>query len=95
MSARLTFSSGTSVSVVAELHSKFNHHPYTNCDQTSASNLSHDLLQVGHIVGGTNQSSSATKEGVGTSCIYNGVLLSLLDGRARETDIVGVLLDWQ
>ena len=81
--------------VVAELDSKLDDHPHTNGDQTAGSNPGHDLLQVGDIVGGTNQSSSTSEEGVGTSGIYNGVLLALLDGRTREADIVGVFLHRQ
>ena len=81
--------------VIAKLDSQLNDHPYTDGHQAGASNLGHDLLQVGHIVGGPNQCSSTTKEGVGASCVHNGMLLSLLDGGARETDIIAVLLDRQ
>lgn len=81
--------------VVAKLHGKLNHHPDTNGKQASASNLGHDLLQVGNIVGSTNQRGSASKEGVGTSGVDDSFLLTLLDGGARETDIVGVLLHRQ
>ena len=81
--------------VVAKLDSKLDDHPNTNGNQTTGSNPGHDLLQVGHVVGGANQSSSTSKEGVGTSGVYNGMLLALLDGRTREADIVGVLLHRQ
>lgn len=81
--------------VVAKLDSKLNDHPDANGDQTASSNLGHDLLQIGHIVGGANQRSSTSKEGIGTSGIHNGMLLSLLDGGAREADVIGVLLDRQ
>ncbi len=95
VSTRLTFTTSTGMPVVAKLDCKLNDHPNTNGDQTASSNLGHDLLQVGHIVGGANQRSSTSKEGVGTSGIHNRMLLSLLDSRARETDVVGVLLDRQ
>ena len=80
---------------MAKLDCKLNDHPDTDGDQTASSNLGHDLLQIGHVVGGANQCSSTSKEGVGTSSIHDGMLLSLLDGRAREADVVGVLLDRQ
>ncbi len=95
VSTRLTFTPSTGMPVVAKLDCKLNDHPNTNGDQTASSNLGHDLLQIGHVVGGANQRSSTPKEGVGTGSIHNGMLLSLLDGRARETDVVGVLLDRQ
>lgn len=88
-----TFTSLAGVTVVTKLYSQLNNNPDSNSDQASASNFGHDLLQVGDVVGGPNQSSSATKEGVGTSCIDNSMLLSLLDGRAREADVIAVLLD--
>ena len=81
--------------VVTKLHSNLDHHPDTNGNQAGSSNLGHDLLQVGDIVGGANQSSSTSKEGVGTSGIHDGVLLALLDSGARKADIIGVLLDRQ
>ncbi len=65
---------------MAKLDRDLNDNPHSNGEQAGASNLGHDLLQVGHIVGGTNQSSSTSKEGVGSSCVHNGLLLSLLDG---------------
>ena len=95
VSTRLTFTTSTGMPVVAKLHCKLNDHPDTNGDETASSNLGHDLLQVGHIVGGANERSSTSKEGVGTSSIHDGMLLSLLDGRAREAHVVGVLLDRQ
>ena len=82
VSTRLTFTTSTCMPVVAKLDCKLNDHPNTDGDQTASSNLGHDLLQVGHIVGGANQRSSASKEGVGTSGIHDRMLLSLLDGRA-------------
>ena len=91
----LTFTTSAGVSVVTKLDSQLDDNPHTNGDQAGASNLGHDLLQVGNIVGGANQGSSTTKEGVGTSGVHNGVLLSLLDGGPRETHIVCVLLHWQ
>ena len=81
------------MSVVSKLHGQLNDHPDSNSDQAGASNLGHDLLQIGHIVGGSDQCSGTTKEGVGTRCVNNGVLLSLLDGGAREADVIAVLLD--
>lgn len=90
---KLTFTTTTGVSVVTKLDSQLDDHPNTNGDKASASNLGHDLLQVGYIVGGTNQSSCAAKEGVGTSGVHHGVLLSLLNGGAREADITAELLD--
>ena len=92
---RLTFSTTTCVSVVTELDSQLNDHPHSNGNQASATNLGHDLLQVGHIVGGTNQSSCPTKEGVGTGGVHHGVLLSLLDGGAREADVTAEFLHRQ
>ncbi len=82
VSTRLTFTTSTGMPVVAKLDCKLNDHPNTDGDQTTSSNLGHDLLQVGHIVGGANQRSSTSKEGVGTSGIHDCMLLSLLDGRA-------------
>lgn len=82
------------MSVVTKLYSQLNDDPDPNRDQAGASNLSHNLLQVGYIVGGSNQCSSTAKEGVSTSCVDNSVLLSLLDGGAREADVIAVLLDW-
>lgn len=81
------------MSVVTKLHSQLNDDPDSNSDQAGASDLGHDLLQIGHIVGGSDQRSSTTKESVGTGCVDNGVLLSLFDGRAREAHIIAVLLD--
>lgn len=80
---------------MAKLDCKLNDHPDPDGDQTASSNLGHDLLQISHVVGGANQCSSTSKEGVGTSSIHDGMLLSLLDGRAREANVVGVLLDRQ
>lgn len=54
------------MSVHTKLHPQFNDHPHTNGDQAHGTNAGHDLLDVGNIVGGTNQSSSTTKEGVDT-----------------------------
>lgn len=83
------------MSVVSELHGQLDDDPDSNSDQAGASDFGHDLLQIGYVVGGSNQCSSTTKEGVGTSCVDDGMLLSLLDGGAREADIIAVLLDRQ
>lgn len=83
------------MSVVTKLDSQLNDHPNANGDQAGASNFGHDLLQVGYIVGGTNEGSSTAEKGVGTSCVHNGMLLSLFDGGAREADIATELLDWK
>lgn len=83
------------MSVVTKLYTQLNDNPDTNSDQAGASNLCHDFLQVGDIVGRSNQGSSTAKESVGASCINYSVLLSLLDGRAREADVIAVLLDWK
>lgn len=79
--------------VVTKLDSQLNNHPDTNGDQTASSDSGHDLLQVGNVVGGANQGSRPTKEGVGTRGVHHCMLLTLLDGGARETDVAAVLLD--
>ena len=78
--------------VVPKLHGNLNDDPHPDGEQACAANLGHDLLQVGYIVGGTNQGRSPPKEGVGPCGIHNSVLLSLLDCGAREADVSRVLL---
>lgn len=92
MSSKLTFTTGAGVPVVAKLDGHLDDDPHTNGEETGSSNLGHDLLQVSNVVGGADESSSTSKEGVGPSGIHNGLLLSLLDGGAREAYITSVLL---
>lgn len=87
LQACLTFTTGTGMPVVSKLHGHFYDDPDPNGKQAGASNLGHDLLQVGNIVGGSNQGSSAPKEGVGSSGVHDGMLLALLDCGSREADV--------
>lgn len=77
---------------MAKLDGHLDDDPHTNGKETGSSNLGHDLLQIGNVVGGANESSSTSKEGVGPSGVHNGLLLSLLDGGAGEAYITSVLL---
>lgn len=51
---KLTFTTSASVSVVTKLYTQLYDNPDTDSDQASASNLCHNLLQIGHVVGGPN-----------------------------------------
>lgn len=81
--------------VVAKLDGELNGDPDTDGNETGASDLGHDLLEVGDIVGGGNERGGPAEEGVDTSRVDNSVALSLLDGRTREGSVSRELLDGQ
>lgn len=79
--------------VVGKLNRDLDNDPDTNGDEAGTSNLGHDLLQVGDIVGSGNQAGSASEERVGSRGVHNAVALSLLDGRAGKANTSRELLD--
>lgn len=83
------------VTVVAKLHGELDDTPDADGDQAGASNAGHNLLQVGNVVGARDERSGAAKEGVLSSGVHEALLLTLLDGGAREGNIAAELLRWE
>ena len=70
--------------VVCKLNRDLDNDPYANGDEAGTSDLGHDLLQVGDVIGSGNQAGSTSEEGVGARGVHDAVALSLLDGGAGK-----------
>mmetsp|Transcript_13068 Transcript_13068/g.37678 ORF Transcript_13068/g.37678 Transcript_13068/m.37678 type:complete len:350 (+) Transcript_13068:3190-4239(+) len=88
----VSVSSIARVIIHAETDAELDDDPDANGQQAHSTNLGHDLLDVGNVVGLPQQRSGPSKEGVHTRGVDNAVALSLLDGRTGEADVSGELL---
>ena len=62
---------------MAKLHCHLDDAPYADCDQAHGANPGHDLLDVGHAVGGAQQRGGAAEEGLEPGGVDQAVALTL------------------
>ena len=78
--------------VVPELGSQLNDDPDANGHEAHGSNEGHDLLDVGNILGASDQGCSTAKEGVDSGGVHHGLALTLLHSGSRESNVARELL---
>mmetsp|Transcript_24189 Transcript_24189/g.43301 ORF Transcript_24189/g.43301 Transcript_24189/m.43301 type:complete len:828 (+) Transcript_24189:888-3371(+) len=85
------FTLAASMPVMTELDAKLNDKPNADSDQAHGSDTGHNLLKVGNVMSGINQSGGPSEESVDTGGIDNSMPLTLLNSGTGEADITSEL----